>query len=91
MASIDTLFLCSAGQQAWLSKAATRGVLLKKVFLEISQNLQENNCARVSFLIKLQALGQNQGFCSYEIVFIKKTKKTKKQMYVYNLSKIMNH
>ena len=29
----------------------------KKVFLEISQNLQENNCARVSFLTKLQALG----------------------------------
>ena len=29
---------------------------VKKVFLEISQNLQENTCARVSFLIKLQAL-----------------------------------
>ena len=28
---------------------------LKKVFLEILQNLQENTCARVSFLIKLQA------------------------------------
>ena len=28
---------------------------LKKVFLEITQNSQENNCARVSFLIKLQA------------------------------------
>ena len=27
----------------------------RKVFLEISQNLQENTCARVSFLIKLQA------------------------------------
>ena len=27
----------------------------KKMFLEISQNLQENSCARVSFLIKLQA------------------------------------
>ena len=37
--------------------AATGGVLLKKVFLEISQNSQENICARVSFLIKLQALG----------------------------------
>ena len=30
---------------------------VKKVFLEISQNLQESTCARVSFLIKLQALG----------------------------------
>ena len=30
---------------------------VKKVFLEISQNLQENTYARVSFLIKLLALG----------------------------------
>ena len=29
-------------------------VLYKKVFLKISQNSQENNCARVPFLIKLQ-------------------------------------
>ena len=29
----------------------------KKVFLEISQHSQENTCARVSFLIKLQASG----------------------------------
>ena len=28
---------------------------VKKVFLEISQNAQENTCAKVSFLIKLQA------------------------------------
>ena len=37
------------------TEAATGGVLLKKVFLEISQNSQENPCARDSFLIKLQA------------------------------------
>ena len=37
------------------AEAATRGVLCKKVFLEISQNSQENTCDRVSFLIKLQA------------------------------------
>ena len=30
---------------------------MKKVFLEILQISKENNCARVSFLIKLQALG----------------------------------
>ena len=30
---------------------------VKKVFLEISQNSQENICAKVSFLIKLQASG----------------------------------
>ena len=39
----------------FLSEAATVSVLSKKVFLEISQNSQENICARVSFLIKLQA------------------------------------
>ena len=36
------------------TEAATRIVLWKKVLLEISQNLQENTRARVSFLIKLQ-------------------------------------
>ena len=34
---------------------ATRGVLWKKVFSEISQNSQKNTCARISFLIKLKA------------------------------------
>ena len=29
----------------------------EKMFFEISQNSQENTCARVPFLIKLQALG----------------------------------
>ena len=29
---------------------------MKKGFLEISQNSQENTCARVAFLIKLQGL-----------------------------------
>ena len=33
------------------------GVLCKKVFLEISQNSQEKTCARVLFLLKLQASG----------------------------------
>ena len=37
-----------------LSKAATGGVLLEKVFLEILQNSQENTCAKVSFLIKAE-------------------------------------
>ena len=30
---------------------------MKEVFLEISQNSQENTCASASFLIKLQASG----------------------------------
>ena len=36
-------------------EAATGDILLKKVFLEISENSQENNCPRASILIKLQA------------------------------------
>ena len=31
-----------------------KGLVLKKILLKISQYLQENSCARVSFLIKLQ-------------------------------------
>ena len=34
-------------------------VFYKKVFLEISQNSQENTCARVSFLIKLHTKANN--------------------------------
>ena len=37
------------------TQAATSAVVYKKVFLEISQNSQENTCASVLFLIKLQA------------------------------------
>ena len=40
-----------------VSEATTRYVLYRKVFLEISQNSQENTCVRVSFLITLQAWG----------------------------------
>ena len=43
---------CNKKRNIRWSEAATRGVLWKKVFLEISQNSQENTCARVSFLIK---------------------------------------
>ena len=42
------------------AEASTRGVLYKKVFLKISQNSQEkkeNTCARVFFLIRLEASG----------------------------------
>ena len=40
-----------------LAQAVARRCSVKKVFLEISQNLQENTCARDSFLIKLQTSG----------------------------------
>ena len=39
-------------ESGFRTEAATRCVLCKKMFLEISQNSQENTCARVSFLIK---------------------------------------
>ena len=42
------------------TEAVFRRCSVKKVFLEISQNAQENTCARVSFLIKLQA-----GACNF--------------------------
>ena len=38
-------------------EAVTRRCSVKKVFLDILQNSQENSCARVSFLIKLQVSG----------------------------------
>ena len=45
------------------TEEVARRCLVKKMFLEISQNSQENTCARVSFLIKLQAWGlQIQSF-----------------------------
>ena len=37
------------------SEAVVQRWSVKKVFLEISQNSQENTCVRVSFFIKLQA------------------------------------
>ena len=37
-----------------ITETATGGVVLKKMLLNISQNSQENTCARVSFIIKLQ-------------------------------------
>ena len=37
------------------TEAVSQRCSVKKVFLEISQTSQENTCARVSILIKLQA------------------------------------
>ena len=41
----------------WFTEAVVQRCSVKMVFLEFSQNSQENTCARVSFLIKLQASG----------------------------------
>ena len=40
-----------------ISELATGCVLYKKLLLEILKNSQENTCAKVSFLVKLQAWG----------------------------------
>ena len=47
------------GKEYDLRKAVVRRCSVKKVFLEISQNSQENTCARVYFLIKFQASACN--------------------------------
>ena len=39
------------------AEAVAQRPSVKKLFLEILQNLQENACGRASFLIKLQAWG----------------------------------
>ena len=43
------------------SEPVTQKCSVKKVFFEISQNSQENTCARVSFLINLQASAADSG------------------------------
>ena len=47
--------MCSYQTDDKSPETAIGVVLLKEVFLKISINSQENTCARVSFLIKLQA------------------------------------
>ena len=51
-------------------EAVTRRCSVKKTFLEISQNSQENTCARVSFFVKKEALAK---VFSYESVKILRT------------------
>ena len=47
-------FAIFTGKHLYFSRSSRPEVFCKKVFLGISQNSQENTCARVSFLIKLQ-------------------------------------
>ena len=58
---IYTIYVPTVWNNAWFwvvfyTEAATRGVLWNKVFLEISQNSQENTCARVPFFNKAAVL-----------------------------------
>ena len=58
-----------SGRLVAITEAATGLDLLKKVFLKISQNSQQNTCARVSLLIKLQA--SETGFLTFLTKFLK--------------------
>ena len=49
------IVLLMDGSENYIAEALALRYSVKKVFLEISQNSQENICARFSFLIKLQA------------------------------------
>ena len=53
---IENCFVREYSERSWIiSEAVVQRSSVKKVFSEISQNSQENTCARVSFSIKLQA------------------------------------
>ena len=52
-------FLASEATHQSLVRSSHRRCFVRKVFLEILENSQENTCARVSFLIKLQASACN--------------------------------
>ena len=58
----------------WVSETIVRMWFVKKVILELSQNIQENTTVRVSFLIKLQPSlfkkGSGTGvFCEFHEIF----------------------
>ena len=53
---LSMLYSVSISDKVKLTNAATGDVLYKKLFLKFLQYSQENICAGVSFLIKLQTL-----------------------------------
>ena len=76
------------------SEAATRVLLCKKVFLEISQNSQESTCARASFLIKLQGEEKLKGCVRYILLvcFVclqESTCETRKNAFYFTLKALL--
>ena len=53
--SLFMVILVTESNPQFCKRSSRPDAFCEKVFLEISQNLQENTCARVSFLIKLQS------------------------------------
>ena len=54
MCSLPTKNKTVAKISSQATEAVVKRCFVEKVFLDISQNSQENTCVRVSFLIKLQ-------------------------------------
>ena len=69
--------LVSLNSCRYFPEAVARSCFVKKVFLEISQNSQENTCARVSFLIRLQVFTDTGVFLwilwNSENIFLQRT------------------
>ena len=65
-----------------VQKQPPRGVLWKKMFLKISQNSQQNTCARVPFLINFPASG-------LQLYQKKKKKKDGQSCFVTNFVKFL--
>ena len=59
MTRIFVISIYISNNQAQISEKVVQRCSVKMAFLKISQNSQENTCARVSFLTKLQALACN--------------------------------
>ena len=59
------LLLAILRHYSLLYRSSHRRCSLKKVFLKISRNSQENTCARVSFLIKLHTFGLRLKACKF--------------------------
>ena len=53
------------------SRSSSPEVFVKKLFLEISQNLQEHTCTSVSFLIKLTLLKKSSGTGVFLLIFLR--------------------
>ena len=64
-------FLVGAQACPQTPKAVAQTCSVKKVFLEISQNSQENTCARASFLINLQEQNSQENTCARVSFLIK--------------------
>ena len=69
--NIKTVTLRCSIEKVFQKQSPKVTVLWRKVFLEISQNSQENTCVRVSFLIKLQALKKRLWHRCFPVNFVK--------------------